>query len=128
MKTYRITSKSPEQIDAEFESAFKALKFRAVAGPTEADWLAPYRKAIMRQRKRGASWKQIAEIMCQPPINEKVTEQLLKKVFARKQASAAEGVASATASPKGAPALPPDDRYVLDPLTGRQIPPSELPR
>jgi hypothetical protein len=118
MKQIRITTKSPEQIDAEFEASFKDLTPAAyVKVLTDADRLAPYRKAIMRQRKRGMSWRQIAEVMSRPPIDEKVSDVLLKKVFA-----------PATVSPKPAPAPRPDDRYVLDPLTGLQVPPSALPR
>jgi hypothetical protein len=114
MKTPPVTTKTPEQIDLVFDEVFKNVAPILKAKPiTAADRLAPYRKAIVKQRRRGLTWKQIAAGMSDPRIGEKVSESLLKKIFAPK-----------TAAPKPASAPRPQvDRLILDPLTGREITP-----
>ena len=120
MNKIRITTKSPAQIDAEFDAAFKAVTpALRVKQLTVADRLAPYRKAIVKQRKRGMTWQQIAEVMSGPPIEEKVSAYSLKEAFSGRR-SAAKPV------PAPAPELV-DDRLVLDPLTGKEIPHHLLP-
>ncbi len=109
MSKITVTQKSPEEIAADFEATFKDVKpaTKQVA-LTQADRLAPYRKQIMKQRVRGLNWKQIAEGMAQPRINEKVSPQLLKKLFGPR--------------PKQPePVRPPVARLVLDPATGKPV-------
>jgi hypothetical protein len=87
MRTITITAKTSEQIAAAFTTASKGVK--PIPDPkklTQADRLAPYRKAIMKLRRRGFSWGQIAQVMAHPAIDEKVSVRLLIKVFGDKPA------------------------------------------
>ena len=112
MKKIKITTKTPEQIMAEFETAFRDVRPIPTARPlTQADRLAPYRAAIVRQRRRRLTWRQIAEVMSGPVINEKVSEQLLREVFDPK------------AKAPAAVYHPAPDRMALDPLTGQTVVP-----
>jgi hypothetical protein len=82
MKRIQITTKTGDQIAADFDAVFKTIKPIPPARPvTQADRLAPYRKAILKQRRRGLDWKQIATGMAQPPILEKVSAKALKQLF-----------------------------------------------
>ena len=82
MNMLQVTTKTSDQIEAAFAAVFSAIEPSQARRPvTQADRLAPYRKAIMRQRRRGLTWKQIAAAMADPRINEPVTEKLLRKVF-----------------------------------------------
>ncbi|HVU31793.1 MAG TPA: hypothetical protein VHE61_00065 [Opitutaceae bacterium] len=113
MSTITTVSKTNEQIVAEFAAAFQGVK----PDRREADLerLVPYRAEIGKLRRRGLTWKQIADGMRRPPINVAVTEQLLKSVFAPAPkpvpapASLAAGLRPA--------------RLVLDPATGLPKPP-----
>jgi len=113
MTKITITTKTPDQIAAEFEAAFKDVPLVTKTKKlTHADRLEPYRKAVMKERKKGRPWGQIAAIMSQPPIKEPATERLLRTVFGR----------AATPTP-AAPARAPLPRLILDPATGLPVPP-----
>lgn len=106
MKTVTVTTKTREQIAADFAAAFKDMQpAHAAERPTQKDRLAPYRKEILRLRRRGLSWNQIAAGMRNPPINERVTAKLLRLEFGTAPADATK------ATPKDpspvAPAVPP---------------------
>jgi hypothetical protein len=80
MKT--VTTKSKQQIAADFLTIFQNVKSMTKAKPvTPQDRMKPYRKEILKLRRRGLSWKQIARGMRQPPINERVSTKLLSSVF-----------------------------------------------
>jgi hypothetical protein len=118
MSRLKITTKTSEQIAAEFAATFKDIKPVPPAKPvTQEDRLAPYRKEILKQRRRGLTWKQIADGMSRPPISESVSERTLKAMFEAKK-DAAPVVAPAGTSPV---AKPPRARLILDPLTGKPV-------
>lgn len=107
MTKYTITTKTPEQIAAEFAAAFAGVEPSESVKPlTQKARLEPYRVHIMRQRRRGLTWQQIAERMSLPPINEPVTWRLLQRVFggtnggSKRPTKSASG--ASTASPKTA--------------------------
>jgi hypothetical protein len=86
MTKLTVTTKSAAQIDAEFEALFRNVKPIEAAKPvTQAQRLAPYRKAIMKQRRRGLTWQQIADTMRQPPIAEPVPARVLRELFERRE-------------------------------------------
>ncbi len=111
MKKLHVTTKSPGEIAAEFAAVFKAIKPMPSVAVTQADRLAPYRRNILKQRRRGLTWRQIADGMADPRINEKVTEKVLRQLFGAKEKPA-------NVSPK-----PPVEHLILDPLTGLRITP-----
>lgn len=79
---YQITTKTREQIDADFTATFKDIE---PSGTVTAEmWLEPYREAILAQRERGLTWEQIAAGMRGPRINEKVSARMLMSVFGGK--------------------------------------------
>jgi hypothetical protein len=89
MKT--VTTKSSKQITADFLTIFQNVKSNTEAKPvTPQDRMKPYRKEILKLRRRGLSWKQIARGMRQPPINERVSTKLLSAVFGAAQQPAAK--------------------------------------
>lgn len=106
MKKLKITTKLRQQIAAEFAVVFKDIKPVLVAPVTQADRLAPYRAQILKQRRRGLTWKQIAGGMADPRINEKVTEKVLREVFGGKE-TAPKVASEATAPASKAPATKP---------------------
>jgi hypothetical protein len=113
MRAIKVTTKTPDEILSVFDDLAKDVKPELRAKQlTQADRLAPYRKAIMKHRRRGLSWKQIAAIMANPRLGEKVSEQLLKKVF---------GPPPKPVVP--VPPKPPRPHLVLDPITGLRISP-----
>lgn len=127
MSSIKVTTKTSAQIAADFAVAFKDIKPIPVAKPlTQKDRLAPYRKEIRRQRRRGLSWTQIAEVMGRPPISEKVSDRLLKAVFGAAK-TPAPGAVPAAPAPAAAPVAmapkPARVRLVLDPLTGQPVTP-----
>lgn len=86
MPAIKVTTKTSEQIAVDFEAVFSGIKPAQKSKPvTQADRLAPYRKAILKQRRRGLTWKQIAEAMADPRIDEKVTEKLLIRIFGQRK-------------------------------------------
>lgn len=108
MTKIKITTKSSDEIMTAFTAVFKERKPRSVKTRTQADRLAPYRKAVMQQRRRGFEWDEIAAGMADPRIGEKVSPKTLKEVFDPKPKPAAAG-----------PANPPSRRVILDPATGQ---------
>jgi hypothetical protein len=98
MPAIKITTKTSEEIAVDFEAVFSGIKPAQKSKPkTQADRLAPYRKAIAKQRRRGLSWKQIADAMADPRIDEKVTERLLIRVFGQGKKAAQKPLPSAPA-------------------------------
>ncbi len=100
MTKVKITTKTPAEITAAFDAVFKAME--PDRKPlTQADRLEPYRKQIMKQRRRGLSWRMIAQGMADPRIDEKVSYKTLMNVFgpAEKAAAAAAIPAPKAASP-----------------------------
>ena len=132
MSQIKITTKTPEQISAAFAAAVKDYEAKR---PSQATRLEPYRTEVMKLRRRGYTWKQVAQIMSDPQIGEKASVKLLVKVFGgRSDASASgdatrPGTGAATApkavpatAPAAAPASVPARRHlVLDPLTGQRV-------
>ncbi len=114
-----VTTKTKAQIKAEFAQAFKNIQPLKTGPVTQKDRLEPYREQIMQQRRRGLNWRQIAEGMAPPPINEVVSEKLLRAVFGHDEAS----VIPIPAQPA------PLRRMVLDPVTGQPVvvPPPPAP-
>ena len=111
MKKLKITTKSSDEIATAFAAVFTKIQpLPGAKGVTQADRLEPYRKEIMKQRKRGLSWKQIAEGMSDPMIGERVSQRILKAVFEPKKPE-----------PVPAPATPPRPHLILDPMTGQRV-------
>jgi hypothetical protein len=110
MSTLKVTKKTSDQITTDFAVAFKEIKPIPATPVTQADRLEPYRKEIMKQRRRGLTWQQIAMGMAHPAVNEKVSSRLLMRLF---------GVRESTPQAEYKPAA---DRLVLDPLTGQPVP------
>lgn len=99
MTKLKITTKTPAEITAAFDAVFKAMQPEAKP-LTQADRLEPYRKQIMKQRRRGLSWRLIAQGMADPRIDEKVSYKTLMNVFGPAEKKAA--AAAANAAPKAA--------------------------
>jgi hypothetical protein len=113
MRTIKVTTKTSAQIAAAFADVFKDVKSDAQPKPaTQKDRLAPYAKQIMKLRRRGLSWKQIAAGMADPRIGEKVNERILRKVLGE----APKADAATSSAPK-----PPVQRAAIDPLTGQTV-------
>jgi hypothetical protein len=89
MEKAAITTKSPEQISAEFDTVFKNLFPTWGGTPTLDQRMKPYRKEILKLRRRGLSWHQIAAGMSQPPLNEKVSSKTLRSLFGEAEAKPA---------------------------------------
>jgi hypothetical protein len=89
MKKFTVTTKSPEQINADFEAIFKNMFPTWGESPTLEQRMKPYRKQILKLRKRGLSWNQIATGMEQPPINEKISSKTLRLLFGKTEGKAA---------------------------------------
>lgn len=132
MSQIKITTKTPEQIGAAFAAAVKDYEAKR---PSQATRLEPYRTEIMKLRRRGYTWKQVAQIMGDPQIGEKVSVKLLVKVFGGRTDASASGDAARpetgaasvpkavpAATPAAAPASVPARRHlVLDPAKGQRI-------
>src|SRR5690348_16106528 len=117
MSTLKVTTRTFAELTGAFEAVFKDIHPVAAAKPvTQADRLEPYRKLIMKQRRRGLNWKQIAAGMGDPRIGEKVGDKLLRKLFG----------ATSKAVPK-APAAPSSQRFFIDPATGQEVTPQAAP-
>lgn len=136
MSKITITTKSPEQIAAAFATVYGEFKVREAArNPTQADRLAPYRAEIVKLRRRGLSWTQVAQIMADPRIGEKVSAKLLANIFGETSATPASKPAAvptrgpvaapapaSVAAPLPAPAPARPRHLIIDPLTGRRLP------
>ena len=106
MKRLKITTKTRDEIATAFTAVFTTIQsLPGAKDVTQADRLEPYRKEIMKQRKRGLSWKQIAEGMGDPMIGERVSQRTLKAVFEPKKPEPVP----APAAPATAPDSGPDD-------------------
>jgi hypothetical protein len=81
MRKFTVTTKSPEQIEADFDAIFKEMSPARGEAPTLEQRMKPYRKQILKLRKRGLSWNQIATGMGQPPVNEKISSKTLRALF-----------------------------------------------
>lgn len=104
MRKLQVTTKPRVQIAAEFAAVFKDIKPIEVAKPvTQAERLAPYRSHILKQRRRGLTWKQIAEGMSGPIINEKVSFKLLRRLFGGIEAPAKSTVRPSNSAAKPGP-------------------------
>ena len=135
METLQVTTKTSAQIDADFEVVFK--DFEPPEAPhivTQKEWLAPYRKAILRQRRRGLTWDQIAAGMAKTPIGEQVTARILAKVIGgkaktRKTTRKRAKKATPAARPKPVPAAskrpPPQPASVPEPVPPPEPEPEE---
>jgi hypothetical protein len=127
MSTIKVTTKTSDEIDAAFAAVAKDMKpFQKARRLTQADRLAPYRKAIMKQRRRGLTWKQIVAIMADPRVGENVSERLLIAVFGTPKSAGSSPLVllnSIPPAPAVVSAKPPRQRLILDPLTGEQISP-----
>jgi hypothetical protein len=106
-----VTTKPRAQIRAEFRQVFKDLQAAKPkpAVVTQEQRLAPYKEEILKLRRAGVTWRQIADRMAPPPIAEVVSETVLRRVF---------GAADAAQAAKANPPLP---RLALDPVTGNPI-------
>jgi hypothetical protein len=81
MPTLTITTKSTEQIAAAFDAVFGEMTPGWGDKPTLEQRMKPYRKQILKLRRRGLSWNQIAAGMGKPPIDEKVSSKTLRTLF-----------------------------------------------
>jgi hypothetical protein len=117
MTKIAITTKTSDQIDAAFDAVFKDIQpVRNATRPTLDQRLEPFRKAVMKQRRRGLSWKQIAAAMSDPRIGEKFSAKSLWTVFGKQPKRSAPAAPAAAASPR--------QRLFLDPVTGKPITPA----
>jgi hypothetical protein len=120
MSTQTVTTKTKTEIAAEFAQSFKGLiPEEAPQKLTPEQRLAPYKTQVLRMRRKGFSWRQIATQMCQAPINEKVTALQLKRVFGGKVPRSKAPAKPRKTKVKKKP-LP---RLVLDRATGLPITP-----
>jgi hypothetical protein len=90
MTKINVTTKTSAEIDAVFDAIFQDVAPPRVTKPlTMADRIAPYRKAILKQRRRGLTWGQIAAGMADPRLGEKISASTLKRAFAAPRKGAA---------------------------------------
>ena len=122
VKTTQIATKTKAEIAAEFAQGFKGIKpDEAPKKLTQADRLAPYKTQVLKKRRAGFSWKLIAERMSQPPINQKVSERTLIRLFGATEAAAKTARRAPKTAKKAAPTQPSLPRLVLDRATGLPI-------
>jgi hypothetical protein len=79
MRTLTVIKKSRGEIAGEFNAVFNELKPDETV--TQEQRLAQYREQVLKQRKRGFSWKLIATGMRDPRIGEKASAKVLKELF-----------------------------------------------
>jgi hypothetical protein len=107
MKKFTVTTKTSAQIDTVIDEICDDLtpdespQLRA-----QIERLAPYRHAILKQRRRGFSWKQLVGVMADPRINENVSAKVLKKVFGANEKSAKKSTKPRVQKPKTKPQTP----------------------
>ncbi len=98
MNKYTLTTKTYHQLAAEFATAFKHVMPADSPRPVSlAESLQPYRPHILKQRRRGLTWKQIADGMATPSIGVTVSYKLLNRLFG-KDGVTKTGVPAAEAS------------------------------
>jgi hypothetical protein len=113
MPTSQVTTKSSKQIATDFAAVFERLCAELVsAKPAMADQMKPYRKHILKLRRLGLSWNQIATGMGQAPINEKVSGKTLRRLFGDANPTALQSqsppsVPDPQAAPSPTPPVPP---------------------
>lgn len=118
----KVTTRTTEEIDAAFADVFKAIQPLPTAKAlTQEDRLAPYRKAVLKQRRRGLSWRQIAQGMTDPRIGEHVSDKLLRRVFGAADPAARDGSKPGASAEAPTEVKPPVRHLILDPLTGQRI-------
>lgn len=76
---------SAEQIHAAFSAVFKEITPTREAKVSAAERLEPFRGDVVRLRKQGYSWKQIANGMHDPRIGIKTAGSTLKLLFGTRQ-------------------------------------------
>ena len=112
MNIIHVTTRTPDQIASAFSAVFKDIAPIVPAKPvTQEDRLAPYRKEVLKQRRRGLNWKQIAAGMADPRIGEVTSAATLKRVFGTR----------VPARPAAPVPVGPPPHFVLDPLTNQPI-------
>lgn len=127
MSQPQITTKTPEEIAAEFEATFKDI-----VPPTPITMemrFEPYRDAIMKQRDRGLTWPQIAKGMSGPIIGEKVSAWQLIGLFGGKKARKGKKAAKAKRPKTPKPPKQAKAHLVKDVQTGKPVivPASQTP-
>lgn len=89
MQPRTLTTKTNEEINAGFDAVFAKFATAKPEKPlTVVQWLKPYKKAVMKQRRRGIPWEEIARGMGDPRIGVTVSERLLRQVFGGKEKAA----------------------------------------
>ncbi len=78
---------SPIELIAAFESGFMGLTPTELPKASLAQRLEPLRECILERRKRGFSWKQIAQVLRQPKIGLIASPVTLRKLFNEKPRS-----------------------------------------
>lgn len=107
MQNRTLTTKTNEEINAGFDAVFAKFATSKPEKPlTPAQWLKPYKKAVMKQRRRGIPWEEIARGMGDPRIGVTVSERLLRQVFGAKEKAAKARRASAKRAAKPVPPAP----------------------
>ncbi|MGN6589632.1 MAG: hypothetical protein ACTHKE_05010, partial [Sphingomicrobium sp.] len=76
---------SADQIHAAFNAVFKEITPTKEAKVSAAQRLEPFRGDVVRLRKQGYSWKQIANGMHDPRIGIKTAGSTLKLLFGTRQ-------------------------------------------
>lgn len=82
MRNPAVTTKTSAQIAADFDAVFASIKPLPKTRPGSlATRLAPHRQTILRHRRRGLTWTEIAAWMAGADPHEKVTAKTLQKLF-----------------------------------------------
>jgi hypothetical protein len=127
------TTQTKEEIMALLDDVCKNILPARATGSTTAERLAPYRAAVMKQRRRGLSWKQIAQALRDPRIGLKISDKVLIKVFGGKTSTTPNApIAPASTTSKTTPSAPtgttsttpvrpPRAHLIIDPATGQRI-------
>jgi hypothetical protein len=127
------TTQTSEEITALLDDVCKSILPARATGSTTAERLAPYRAAVMKQRRRGLSWKQIAQALRDPRLGLKISDKVLVKAFGGKTSTTPTApIAPASATAKTTPSAPigttsttavrsPRAHLIIDPATGQRI-------
>jgi hypothetical protein len=125
MRVLKVTTKTSDQIAAGFTAVFNEMNpAEAVQRVTQEQRLKPYRTQVLKERRRGFTWKQIAAGMRDPRIGETVSAKVLKAMFGGEKTAPKPAVKRAPkAKEKPAPKAP-KEHLILDPVTGERITPT----
>ena len=116
----QITTKTRDQIAADFEATFKDIQ--PIEPITPEARFEPYREAILEQRARGLSWTQIAAGMGEPRIDEKVSGKTLSRLFGKNGKAHAPSRKAHAKKPKTPkPPKQPKAHLVKDAHTGKPV-------